>query len=110
MTAASDRSVGTATRDTRIAPNFDGSQRGEFANKLTDELNRMLVGRGLKASVRPFKQETELEIDIELMLRGPLAEKLIQRAAKVGKTPVDIMAEVIEAVIEDDLFAAVLDT
>lgn len=48
-------------------------------------------------------------IDIELQLRGPVAAKL-EAAAKVrGRPPGDLLADVIEVVIEDDLFEAVLD-
>jgi len=49
-------------------------------------------------------------IYIELELRGPLAERVRRQADKSGTTPVELMADIIETVIEDDLFAAVLDT
>lgn len=50
-----------------------------------------------------------LEIDITITLKNELADKIVREAAKRGRTPVDIMADVVEAVVNDDLWAAVLD-
>lgn len=49
------------------------------------------------------------EIRIETELRGKLAAKLIAEAKKRGRQPVELIAAVVELVIADDLFAAVLD-
>lgn len=40
--------------------------------------------------------EEILEIETVITLKGPLAERLIKLAAVVGKTPVDIVADIVE--------------
>ncbi len=48
-------------------------------------------------------------IDIEMQLRGSLAAKL-EAAAKVRRrSPAELLADVVEVVISDNLFDAVLD-
>ena len=51
----------------------------------------------------------ELEIEVAMVLKNDLAKKLIQEAAKRNRPPVDLLADVVEAAIEDNLFAAILD-
>jgi hypothetical protein len=41
-----------------------------------------------------------LEIETTSTLRGPLAERLVKLAAAAGKTPVDVMADIVEAGIK----------
>jgi hypothetical protein len=53
--------------------------------------------------------KTVLEITVEATLKNGLAERLIQEAAARSREPVDLLAEIVETVIKDDLFAAVLD-
>lgn len=50
-----------------------------------------------------------LLIDIQTQLRGELAERLVEEADKRGQRPIDIVADILTAVIQDDLFTAVLD-
>ena len=42
-------------------------------------------------------------IDIELQLRGPLAEKVSAYAARSGRTAAEFMADAIEMILDDDL-------
>ena len=49
------------------------------------------------------------EIDYEGQLRGRLARILADEARKRKKEPAALMADIIELVIEDNLFAAILD-
>lgn len=49
------------------------------------------------------------EIDIELTLRGPLAATLRLHAARRRRKPVDVLADILEAVLGDDIVDAVLD-
>lgn len=53
-------------------------------------------------------QAPNIRLDIELS--GALASRLIAEADRRSLRPIDVMADVIETVIKDDLFAAVLDT
>lgn len=50
-----------------------------------------------------------VEIDIELTLKGPLAAVLIRHAGKRNRAPVELLADIIEAVLGDDIVDAVLD-
>lgn len=49
-----------------------------------------------------------LIIDVDLQLRGRLAAKLQSEAKKRGVKPGDLLADVIELVITDNLFEAVI--
>lgn len=49
------------------------------------------------------------DIAVEIVLRGPLAKKLRAEARKRRRRPVDLFADLVESVLEDDLVAAVLD-
>lgn len=49
------------------------------------------------------------DIAVDTILRGPLAKTLLAEAAKRGVEPVVLLADIIEAVLTDDLVAAVLD-
>lgn len=44
-----------------------------------------------------------------MQLRGRLAEVLIAHAGKRGCNPVDLLASLVEAVLNDDIVDAVLD-
>lgn len=48
-------------------------------------------------------------INIELDLRGPLAAKLELEAKRRASTPAELLSDVIEIVINDNLFKAVLE-
>jgi hypothetical protein len=48
--------------------------------------------------------------DISLQLRGKLSAALLAEAKRRKRDPADLLADVIEAVIADNLFAAVLET
>lgn len=48
-------------------------------------------------------------IDIELQLRGPVAAKLEAAAKARRRPPAELLSDVIETVITDNLFDAVLD-
>lgn len=48
-------------------------------------------------------------LDIELQLRGPNAARLLAEAKKRARDPAELLADVIEAVITDNLFTAVLE-
>lgn len=51
---------------------------------------------------------TALIIDIELQLRGALAAALEAEAKRRGRPPAELLSDVIEMVIRDDLWVAVL--
>jgi hypothetical protein len=48
-------------------------------------------------------------LDIELQLRGSNAARLLSEAKKRKCDPAELLSDVIEAVIEDNLFKAVLE-
>jgi hypothetical protein len=48
-------------------------------------------------------------IDFEGQLRGKLAERFAEEAAARKQSPAELAAAIIETVINDNLFAAVLD-
>lgn len=50
-----------------------------------------------------------VEIDIELKLTGPQAVTLLKHANRRKRAPVEIMADIIDAVLGDDIVDAVLD-
>lgn len=52
--------------------------------------------------------DEEIEIDVELHLRWPLARKLSAAAARYMMTPGDLLAMAVDIMIEDDLFDAVV--
>jgi len=47
-------------------------------------------------------------IDIAMQLRGTLAAAVQAEAKRAKRSPADLIADVIETVIKDDLFKAVL--
>ena len=49
------------------------------------------------------------DIAVEIVLRGPFAKKLRAEARKRRRRPVDLFADLVESVLEDDLVAAALD-
>jgi hypothetical protein len=49
------------------------------------------------------------ELEITMTLRGPLAAALLSEARRRKRRPVDVLADVVETIIQDDLFAAVLE-
>lgn len=49
-------------------------------------------------------------IDIEIQLRGQTAARLEAEAKRRNRPPAELLADVIEMVIGDNLFDAVLDT
>jgi hypothetical protein len=49
------------------------------------------------------------EFDVELTLRGSVASALINAAFARNMRPIDLLANVIEMVCQDDMFNAVLD-
>ena len=50
-----------------------------------------------------------IEIDFEGQLRGEQAKRLIEHADRYKKEPVELLADIIETVLNDDLVTAVLD-
>lgn len=48
-------------------------------------------------------------IDINMTLNGPLSDTLIAAAAKRGREPAEVFADIVEVVLGDDLVDAVLD-
>lgn len=48
-------------------------------------------------------------IEMHLVLREALACRLLASSEKFGRTPVQLMADLIETILRDDLVAAVLD-
>lgn len=51
----------------------------------------------------------EVVLDMELQLRGRLADTLIRHAEKRGRKPSDLLADIIETVLNDDIVDAVMD-
>jgi hypothetical protein len=49
------------------------------------------------------------ELEVHLILRGTVAAKLLSAAIQRNCKPVDLLADVIETVCNDDLFDAVID-
>ena len=49
------------------------------------------------------------EIDIELQLRGLLADRLQSEADRICREPAELLADIIEAVLNENLVNAVLD-
>lgn len=49
------------------------------------------------------------EFDINLSLRGPDAEHFYQEALRRGRIPADLMADLISVIVQDKLYAAILD-
>ena len=62
------------------------------------------------AIARGAPQEDGLHINFDMELSGPLRERFEAACASRQCEPAALMAEIIAAVIGDDLFAAVLDT
>ncbi len=52
----------------------------------------------------------EPDLDLEISLRGQLAIKLIRASQARRMVPVEMLADIIEHVLNDDLISAVLDT
>ena len=50
-----------------------------------------------------------LDIHIDLTLTGPLARRFDRECKARDREPADLMGEIIEVIIQDSLFAAVLD-
>lgn len=50
-----------------------------------------------------------LEIDIELSLRGELADAVVAHAKRLGQEPAEMLADILEIVFEDNLVNAILD-
>ena len=50
-----------------------------------------------------------LEVDIEMQLRGALAERVLREAKARGVEPAALMADLIEMIVKDELFSAILD-
>lgn len=57
-------------------------------------------------SIHPLQ---EIEIDLELTLRGDLAKSVAEIAERRRQEPAELLADVIEAVFGDDIVDAVLD-
>ena len=54
-------------------------------------------------------REAMVEITVTTKLRGDLATKLEANAARLKRAPVELLADIIQHVLEDDLVPAVLD-
>lgn len=52
---------------------------------------------------------SRIEIKVETVFRGKLAQKLVDAAEERGCEPVELLATIIENVLGDDLIAAVVD-
>ncbi|MBB6306274.1 hypothetical protein [Xanthobacter tagetidis] len=48
-------------------------------------------------------------LDVELTLRGDLAQTLLDHAKKRGMAPVQLLASIVSFVLKDDLVDAVID-
>jgi len=55
-------------------------------------------------------RQDEPVIDVSFQLRGALAAALEAEAKRRKRDPGDLLADVVKAVIADNLFAAVLET
>lgn len=53
--------------------------------------------------------EEAVEIDLEMTLKNELAKKLIAEAERLGRSPVVLLADIIERVLTDNLVSAVID-
>lgn len=51
----------------------------------------------------------EVVLDIELTLRGDLAQTLLDHAKRRGRAPVELLASIVQFVLRDDLVDAVID-
>lgn len=51
----------------------------------------------------------EIVLDVELTLRGDLAQTLLDHAKRRGRAPVELLASIIQFVLRDDLVDAVID-
>lgn len=51
----------------------------------------------------------EIELSLEMSIRGPLAVTLLKAAEARNVKPIELLADIIEAVLNDDLVAAVID-
>lgn len=51
----------------------------------------------------------ELVLDVELTLRGDLAQSLVDHAKRRGRAPVELLASIVRFVLKDDLVDAVID-
>jgi hypothetical protein len=49
------------------------------------------------------------EITVDMTLKGPLAATLLRHAKRRKVRPIDLMADIVEAVLGDDIVDAVLD-
>jgi Tfp pilus assembly ATPase PilU len=54
-------------------------------------------------------QKGEVVLDVELTLRGELAQTLLDHAKKRGVAPVQLLASIVSFVLKDDLVNAVID-
>ena len=55
-------------------------------------------------------KDGDIVVDCELQFRGRLATRLIRAAQARRMVPVEMLADIIEHVLNDDLISAVLDT
>jgi hypothetical protein len=56
-----------------------------------------------------LEERKPLVIWYEGEIKGDLARKLLDAADRFRRKPVELLAEAVEKLIEDDLFAAVID-
>lgn len=59
--------------------------------------------------VAPQPREEVLEIECRLKLRNELAVRLNAHAVRLKRAPGELLADIIERVLQDDLVVAVLD-
>ena len=55
------------------------------------------------------RNETPIEIDVQMTLKNDLARKLVAEAKRLGRSPVELMADIVERVLGDNLVSAVID-
>lgn len=61
------------------------------------------------SSITRRNAKGEVILDVELTLRGDLAQTLLDHAKRRGRAPVELLASIIQFVLRDDLVDAVID-
>ncbi|MFG1417222.1 hypothetical protein V5F38_05335 [Xanthobacter sp. V0B-10] len=51
----------------------------------------------------------DVVLDVELTLRGDLAQTLLDHAKRRGRAPVELLSSIVQFVLRDDLVDAVID-
>ncbi len=51
----------------------------------------------------------QIEIDLEINLRGPMAKAAIEYAERLKMDPAEMLTEILEHALNDDLVEAIID-